>query len=123
MVGLGEWLLKHYQKVLMVVLVLWGAHYAYTRPYSLGDPTTYVALIVGELLLVEVFHYRRVFFWVLMASFLWAGLTLPLKVFGAQPDGPSCCARQWWGWFCGSRRNASILAPCIWWHCLVLLRR
>lgn len=84
MVGLGEWLLKHYQKVLMVVLVLWGAHYAYTRPYSLGDPTTYVALIVGELLLVAVFHYRRVFFWVLMASFLWAGLTLPLKgVWGA----------------------------------------
>jgi O-antigen ligase len=84
MVALGEWALEHYQKILMVLLVLWGAHYAYTRPYSLGDPTTYVALICGELLLVAIFHYRLVFFWALMASFLGAGLSLPLKsVWGA----------------------------------------
>jgi O-antigen ligase len=84
MVELGEWILEHYQRVLMVVLVLWGAHYAYTRPYSLGDPATYAALICGELLLVSIFHYRRVFFWAVMTSFLWAGLSLPLKgVWGA----------------------------------------
>jgi O-antigen ligase len=79
MVALGEWLLEQYQRILLVVLVLWGAHYAYTRPYSLGDPATYVALICGELLLVSIVHYRRVFFWVLMTSFLWAGLSLPLQ--------------------------------------------
>jgi Ca2+/Na+ antiporter len=84
MVELGEWILEHYQKILLAVLVLWGAEYAYTRPYSLGDPATYVALIVGQLLLAGVFHYRRVFFAAVMASFLGAGLTLPLKgVLGA----------------------------------------
>jgi O-antigen ligase len=79
MVELGEWILEHYQKILLVLVVLWGMEYAYTRPYSLGDPTTYLALICGELLLVSIFHYRRVFFWVLMTSFLWAGLSLPFK--------------------------------------------
>ena len=79
MVELGEWILEHYQKIVLVVLVLWAAEYAYTRPYSLGDPTTYVTLIVGQLMLAGVFHYRRVFFGAVMASFLWAGLTLPLK--------------------------------------------
>ncbi len=84
MVTLFDSLLEHYQKIVLVLLVLWGAYYAYTRPYSLGDPTTYVILIVGQLLLVAVFHYRRVFLWVVMASFLWAGLSLPLKgVWGA----------------------------------------
>ncbi len=79
MVALGEWILEHYQKILLVVLILWGAEYAYTRPYALADPATYVALIVGQLLLAAVFHYRRVFFGAVMASFLWAGLNLPLK--------------------------------------------
>jgi len=84
MVKLGEWVLEHYQKILLAVLVLWAAEYAYTRPYSLSDPNTYVALIVGELLLVGVFYYRQVFFGVVMVSFLWAGLDLPLKgVWGA----------------------------------------
>jgi len=78
MVDLGEWILGHYQKVLLVALVLWGGYYAYTRPYSLGDPATYVTLIGAQLLLAAVFHYRRLVFGAVMVSFLWAGLNLPL---------------------------------------------
>jgi O-antigen ligase len=84
MLELFEWILTHYQKILFGVLVLWAAEYAYTRPYSIGDPNSYVALIVGQLLLLAIFHYKKVFFSVVMIAFLWAGLTIPLKgVWGA----------------------------------------
>ena len=79
MVRTFDWLLEHYRKICLVFLVVWGAYYAYTRPYALGDPGTYVVLMGAELLIVAVFLYRRVFFWAVMVSFLWAGLTLPFK--------------------------------------------
>lgn len=79
MVRAFDWFLEHYLTIVLTLLVVWGVYYAYTRPYSLGDPTTYVLLIGAQLLLVAIFHYRRVFFLAVMLSFLWAGLTLPLK--------------------------------------------
>ena len=79
MVRAWDWFLEHYRSICLVLLVLWGAYYAYSRPYSLGDPSTYIFLIGGQLLLAAIFHYRRVFFLALMVSFLWAGLALPLK--------------------------------------------
>lgn len=79
MVTATDWILEHYRSLCIVLLVVWGAYYAYSHPYSLGDPTTYVALIGAQLLVAAVFHYRRVFFLAVMISFLWAGLALPLK--------------------------------------------
>jgi len=88
MVDLGEWIFGHYQKVLLVALVLWGGYYAYTRPYSLGDPATYVTLIGAQLLLAAVFHYRRLVFGAVMASFLWAGMNLPMMRAGVAARWP-----------------------------------
>jgi O-antigen ligase len=79
MVAAVDLLLKHYRTLCLVLLVIWATYYAYSRPYSLGDPSTYAVLIGVQVLLVAVFHYRRVFFLAVMISFLWAGLTLPLK--------------------------------------------
>ena len=84
MVTVFDLMLKHYRTICLVLLVTWATYYAYSRPYSLGAPMTYVVLIGAQLLLLSVFHYRRVFFLAVMISFLWAGLSVPLKgVWGA----------------------------------------
>ena len=79
MVKLFDWALENYRSIGLVLLVVWAAHRAYTQPYSLADPNTYVLLIGFELLIVAVFHYRNVFFAAIMVSFLWAGLSIPFK--------------------------------------------
>ncbi len=84
MVKLFDWVLENYRSICLVLFVAWAAHHAYTQPYSLADPTTYVLLIGFELLIVAIFHYRNVFFVAIMVSFLWAGLSIPFKgVWGA----------------------------------------
>jgi O-antigen ligase len=93
MVRAADWLIEHYRIIGFFLLVVWGVYWAYTRPYSIGDPLTYLTLIGAQLLLVAIFHYRRVFFLVVMISFLWAGLVLPLKaVWGTARWGVLLCA-------------------------------
>jgi len=79
MVALFEWVWENYRGLCISLLVIWGLYRAYTRPYSMGDPGTYATLIGAQLLLIAIFHYRKVFFWAVMISFLWAGMTLPGK--------------------------------------------
>ena len=79
MVTLFDWVQEHYRGLCVGLLVVWGLYRAYAQPYSMGNTTTYVTLIGAQLLLVAVFHYRKVFFLAVMVSFLWAGLSLPGK--------------------------------------------
>ncbi len=79
MVTFFDFLQEHYRTICGILLITWATYYAYTHPYSLGDSTTYVVLIGAEILLLSVIHYRRTFFLAVMISFLWAGLSLPLK--------------------------------------------
>ena len=78
MVGVRELLWK-YRMAGVVALVLLAAYWAYSDPYLVGDPAILAILIGGEILLVSVGWYRKVFFAVVMVVFLLAGLALPLQ--------------------------------------------
>ncbi len=49
------------------------------RPDYLANPLALGGLVVAEVVLAAVCKYRKAFFPVLMAAFLWAGLDLPLR--------------------------------------------
>ncbi|HYM79323.1 MAG TPA: O-antigen ligase family protein [Candidatus Dormibacteraeota bacterium] len=54
------------------------AYLAYSRPWYFTSTTNIAGLIFLELLIVAVWHYRRVFFPVVLVSFLLAGVNLPV---------------------------------------------
>lgn len=51
----------------------------FARPQYLANPLALGGLVVGEVVLAGVCKYRKAFFPILMAAFLWAGLDLPLR--------------------------------------------
>ena len=59
-----------------VTLFLWVL---FSRPEYLADPSVLGVLLAAELVLAAVFCYRKVFFFVLISAFLWAGLHLPFQ--------------------------------------------
>ena len=72
-------LLWKYRFFGLAVLVVAAFYWAYHSPYSVASTSTLVVLIGAELLLAAVGFYRKIFFLVVMLSFLWAGAGLPLK--------------------------------------------
>jgi len=72
-------LLWKYRIAVVAVLVLVSVYWAYDDPYLIASPTIMVLLIGAELLLVAIGSYRKVFFFAVMMSFLWAGVALPLQ--------------------------------------------
>ena len=79
-----DFLVRHFLMLLLLLIVAGAAYWAYFNPYSLGDSGTYLFLIGAQLLLWAVFHYRRVFFLVVMISFLLAGTNVPFRgIWGA----------------------------------------
>ena len=51
----------------------------FVRPQYLANPEFLGALIVGQILLFSLARYKKLFFVVLMAAFLWAGIDLPMS--------------------------------------------
>ena len=49
------------------------------RPEYLADPSTLGALVAAEVVLAAICLYRKVFFFILISAFLWAGLHLPFQ--------------------------------------------
>jgi O-antigen ligase len=52
--------------------------FLFVRPEYLSNPEVLGGVLVAEIVLAALCRYRRVFFMILMAAFLWAGLDLPL---------------------------------------------
>jgi O-antigen ligase len=50
-----------------------------TRPGYLANPVTLGTLIVGQIVIVSLCKYRKLFFLLLMVAFLWAGMHVPLS--------------------------------------------
>jgi len=61
--------------LLAVLLIL----FVLLRPDYLASPEVLGTLIVGQIVLAAVCRYRQSFFLILMLSFLWAGISLPLS--------------------------------------------
>lgn len=68
-----------YRIVGVVALVLVGVYWAYHDPYMVANPVILVGLIGIQFLLASLGAYRKLFFFAVMISFLWAGVGLPLK--------------------------------------------
>ena len=51
----------------------------FVRPQYLANPEFLGALIVGQILLFSLARYKKLFFVVLMAAFMWAGIDLPMS--------------------------------------------
>jgi O-antigen ligase len=88
MVSVVDLFARQYRIWCSLALAGLAVYWVYSRPNSFGDPFTYIVLIGGQLLLAAIFHYRRVFFLVVMISFLWAGGVFPLKAVWAAARWP-----------------------------------
>ncbi len=62
----------------LVLFLPAAACLAYFRPGYFTSPTDLARLLLGECLIVALWFYRRVFFPLVLASFLFAGIDLPL---------------------------------------------
>ncbi len=76
---MGDLLAKHYRMLCLLPLLCLAVYGACSQPYLFNSPLIFLVLIAAQLLLVAIFHYRRVFFLAVMIAFLWAGMDLPLK--------------------------------------------
>jgi O-antigen ligase len=79
MVSVVDRFARQYRIWCLLALAVLAVYWVYSRPNSFSDPLTYIVLIGAQFLLASIFQYRRVFFLVVMISFLWAGIELPLK--------------------------------------------
>lgn len=58
--------------ILLILIVL-------VRPGYLANPEVLGTVIIGEIVVAAICRYRQWFFLILMLSFVWAGITLPLS--------------------------------------------
>jgi O-antigen ligase len=69
------------QKILVWIAAIAGfiaiIHFAQTRPGYFGDPAYIAEVLLLQVIAVSVWHYEKVFFALLMFTFVWAGTGLP----------------------------------------------
>jgi len=68
--------------VLVLALVLGGLgalYFAHARPGYFTSMEYLGGLLLLEVLVASLWHYERAFFFVLLAAFLWAGTSVPMK--------------------------------------------